>query len=94
MKRVLKWPVPLDDQWHDIGTGLPCLVGEQGDATTALVWTIEPTTPVPGASAKPWSARVFGTGDPSIPDDAIHLGSYQSRELPLVWHVFAVEGIS
>lgn len=88
-KKVLKWSVPLDDYWHDIGTGLPCLVGEQGDVRTAQVWTIVGEKD----GDNPWIARVFGTGPSfAIPDDAIHLGSYQSSN-GLVWHVFAMKEI-
>lgn len=83
--KVLKWPVPLDDQWHDIGNGLPVMVGEQGDPNTAQVWTTQSEKD----KGEPWKARVFGTGH-EIPDDAIHLGSYQSMARPLVWHVFAL----
>lgn len=101
MSRVLKWPVPIDDQWHEIGPGPVALVAKlpvhhdylPAGPETAAVWTIEDEDKFriqdvfPEVPRRVRIARVYGTGHdvPAPPFD--HLGSYVSGLL--VWHVFA-----
>lgn len=91
MRRVLKWPVPVDDKAHMIGPGKVVLVEAQHRyPETVYVWTeergeeaVEPVRP----------AMVYGDGQPISPD-SIHLGSVQCVTdvpgLPLVWHVYGM----
>ena len=104
MRRVLKWPVPIDDQWHKIGDGPVALVerfqdtGTGFDLPTAGVWTVEDDARLQQEAeiAKAFGlprtvrvARVYGTGHELPPSVlADHLGSYVAGAL--VWHVFAM----
>lgn len=88
--KVLKWPVPIDDQWHDIGAGPVALVDVRADKEhEACVWTIEDDDKVDLDIVPKRKARVFSTGQ-HVPDEAVHLGSYQdiTPRWRLVWHVF------
>lgn len=84
--RVLKWSVPVDDDWHAIGGGQVLHVGNQGAHGTVCVWTLE-------HDAEPTLSRnvlVTGTGQP-LPDHGDdpplrHIGSTLAG--PFVWHVF------
>lgn len=100
--RVLKWPLPIDDEPHEIGGGDVLLIdrADLGVGPKALeVWTrelvddeeLQPTLPTR-------TAQVYSTGQ--LVDGAQqHLGSFVDR-VPflgtpsyrsLVWHVFEVE---
>ena len=80
-RRVLKWPVPVDDQDHPIGWGPVALV-DSTNPRLVHVWTIEESE-----SVNPWrAARVYGTGQPVVGADE-HLGSVNINGLE--WHVFA-----
>lgn len=80
MRRVLKWVVPIDDQYHEVGGG-PVLHVNMKDGFLC-VWTDEDDS----RSRK--QARVFGTGHP-VPDGLLHLGSCVDG--PFAWHLFAVQ---
>lgn len=82
MKRVLKWTVPVDDEWHDIGGGDVVGVACQTGPDVIQVWTEEweGTTLVR-------SARVFGTGH-VVPMDKNHVGMVLAAGGRLVWHVY------
>jgi len=80
MHRVLRWDVPVDDGWHEIGAGAVVHVAARahrerpGDLVE--VWTLESS---PGAGLDPSELRkrsvsVFGTGH-LLPRDAQHIGS-------------------
>jgi hypothetical protein len=83
-RRILKWPVRVDDTAHPIGHGPVVRVATQGDSTTVWVWTDETGTDI--APSRP--TQIYGTGQP-VPPDAIHLGSCET-DLGLVWHAFAL----
>lgn len=98
MSRILKWAVPVDDQWHPIGPGPVVLVGKSPDEPgirTAYVWTLEPdTNPRDASDAQirtaarshpPREACVVGTGQLFDGWGCSHLGSYVAA--PFVWHV-------
>lgn len=105
MSRILKWTVPIDDQWHEVGTGPVALVAKWKsnadymslEGPFALVWTIEPAEDDPmEAYARELNsvrsvrrARVYGTGQ-DWPSVCDHLGSYVDG--PLVWHVIGISG--
>lgn len=94
MRRVLKWPVPVDDGWHPIGGGQVALVEVQNRPDGApevhrpvgvvTVWTVESVNDARDPVSLR-AARVFGTGHP-VPDDTDLLGSCQDGAL--VWHLF------
>ena len=86
MMRVLKWTVPVDDQWHPIGAGDVVHVACQMDGPFSVqVWTLE------ADNLEMRSACVFGTGQP-LPDRVTHLGTALANQGALVWHLFG--GIS
>lgn len=97
--RVLKWRVPVDSQWHPVGSGPVAHVGLEplpwgGPAGFVTVWTIEPEGFTVAA------AQVFTTGQP-LSADVEHLGSAiddlgnPAGRRGLVWHVFrsATQGL-
>jgi hypothetical protein len=83
-RRVLKWNVPVDDQWHEIGSGPVVLVACQSSVDTVQVWTDEPDS----ENIKMRSVRVYGTGH-EVPLFDEHLGSVITAMGALVWHAFA-----
>ena len=98
MQRVLRWAIPVDDQWHDIGAGYVVetsarqSISRPGDLVE--IWTLEDTV------------IVIGTGHP-VPENTEHVGTAIVPALQLVpsalagqrdriesiaglvWHVFA-----
>lgn len=81
MQRVLRWDVPVDDQWHDIGAGYVVNVASRhyyerpGDLVE--VWTLEDTAdtnPGDSLSIPMRSVTVVGTGHP-VPENTEHVGS-------------------
>lgn len=82
VRRVLKWPVPVDGQDHPIGAGPVVLVDSQDYRSTVFVWTEETAV-----SAPVRRARVYGTGQPIPEGTGVHIGSTLAG--PFVWHVYA-----
>lgn len=78
--RVLKWVVPVDDEYHYIGFGPVALVDMQN--FNLCVWTIEKS---PETEPYTREVRVFGTGH-EVPEGHVHMGSAQNG--PYVWHIF------
>ncbi len=89
-RRVLKWPVPVDDRPHLIGTGDIIHVDCQSptDPSMVTVWTIEPRY-VPVRQTR--RVQVFGTGQP-LPYFATHIGSALALRGQIVWHAFELPG--
>jgi hypothetical protein len=96
--RVLKWPVPIDDEPHEIGGAevvhVDVLQGEQElRARHVSVWTAELVDDELQPIYPKRTAQVYGTGQ--LVDGALrHLGSVVDRiptSTELVWHVFEVE---
>lgn len=84
---VLKWPVHVDDQEHEIGGGPVAHVDCQADPATVMVWTVELADQDP--DDRPMRrVQVYGTGQP-VPPEASHLGSCLTLSGTLVWHVFS-----
>lgn len=98
-RRVLRWEVPVDDRWHQIGGGEVLLVDARplmpGFATPRLeVWTQESVDmdwPNSDPRALKRDVAVFGTGHVLDPQAGEHLGSVIDRGVDgaLVWHLFA-----
>lgn len=84
--RVLKWVVPVDDNYHPIGWGKVVHVACQHGEEHVMVWTEESEDI--GLLNQSRAARVFGTGHP-IPPGLEHLGSVVTGEGRLVWHLYA-----
>lgn len=81
--RVLKWRVPVDNNWHPIGSGPVVFVDCQNNyGETVYVWTEETSEP----DLRP--ARAFATGQP-VAQNVTHLGSAQCGSF--VWHVYGGE---
>jgi len=82
-RRVLKWPIPIDDQWHEI----PDLIGdwhigqqfEESVTVWAEVWEGKPDRMI--------RVRVFGTGHEF---EGRYLGTVQAAH-GLVWHLVQAE---
>jgi hypothetical protein len=81
---VLKWNVPVDDDWHEIGAGPVVLVACQSTVDVVQVWTDEGDV----ESVRRRSVRVYGTGH-EVPLFDEHLGSVMTAGGALVWHLFA-----
>lgn len=99
VRRVLRWEVPVDDNWHTIGGGPVVMTGCRpvlpGVATPRVeVWT-EEILSGDWSGAKPLTparqAAVFGTGRVLDPEASEHLGSVLDAALngALVWHIYA-----
>lgn len=89
MKRVLKWPIPLDDEWHDV----PALrdgawhVGWQAtlDGESVTLWAETDL----GNETETTRVRVFGTGHPYA-NTCRYLGTaFDPRGF--VWHLIEAE---
>lgn len=81
MKRVLKWPIPIDDQWHEV----PALVGgfHVGHQAEGAV-TLWAETDL-GTETETTRVRVFGTGQPYA-NTCSYLGlAFDPRGF--VWHL-------
>lgn len=81
MQRVLRWEVPVDDDWHDIGAGYVVEVAARDHRSSpgdlVEVWTLEDTAdtnPGDSLSIPMRSVTVIGTGHP-VPPDTEHVGS-------------------
>lgn len=80
--RALKWPVPVDNDHHPVGTGPILAVGTQGgDPSIVYVWTAEIDESHPARRV-----RAYGTGW-DIPNGHEHIGSVVAD--PYVWHLYS-----
>jgi DNA-binding transcriptional regulator YhcF (GntR family) len=104
MQRVLRWEVPVDDEWHEIGAGRVVEVAVRNTRRTfnqrdvVEVWTLENTPDVSTEDLVKRSAMIVGTGQPA-PENTEYLGTaivplftmeqFSVRSVAgLVWHVF------
>lgn len=108
MQRVLRWDVPVDDKWHDIGAGRVVEVAVRNTRTPdernlVEVWTLEDYPGTSTADLPKRSAIVVGTGQPA-PENTEYLGTAIVPLLTmdqlvirsvagLVWHVFGAFGV-
>jgi hypothetical protein len=107
-QRVLRWEVPANGSWHEIGAGRVVQVAVRNTRTDAErhlveVWTLENTNGLSMDGVVGRSAIVVGTGDPA-PANTEHLGTaivplltmdqFIVRSVAgLVWHVFGAYGV-
>lgn len=81
-RRALRWSVPVDDQWHQIGSGQVLHVDARSNGTVE-VWTLEGSAPSVARTV-----RVYGTGQSIAEADTEHIGTALTPGGALVWHVF------
>lgn len=78
MQRVLRWEVPVDDGWHEIGAGRVVEVAarahHQRPGDLVEVWTLEDFPGTSTADLCRRSVTVIGTGHPA-PLDTEYLGT-------------------
>jgi hypothetical protein len=81
MQRVLRWDVPVDDQWHEIGAGYVLEVASRGyrdrPGDLAEVWTLEELEDATFKAVENLPKRsviVVGTGH-QVPDNTEHVGT-------------------
>jgi hypothetical protein len=78
MHRVLRWDVPVDDAWHEIGAGgvvhVAARAHRERPGDLVEVWTLEemPDTSIEMLPKR--SVSVFGTGH-QLPDGVYHIGT-------------------
>lgn len=84
MKRILKWNIPVDDQYHEIGSGPVAHVACQAGPDSVQVWTVEPAEEEPLVR----TAFVVGTGH-TFGEHWQPVGSVVTASGALVWHVIA-----
>lgn len=89
-KRVLKYIVPVDDQWHNYHLpegSVPVYVECKDD--NVCMWVEVPDETVDGHKHE-WEYKIFGTNHP-VPDEADYVGTAFDSSvmiLTLVWHVY------
>jgi hypothetical protein len=81
-KRILKWKLPVDDEWHPVPGPFHHALVDTYDPGVVLLWGFEQEEPLP------FEIRVFGTGH-DIPDEANCVGTVRHEQTGLVWHVLA-----
>lgn len=78
MQRVLRWAVPVDDQWHEIGAGYVVETSArqsfQRPGDLVEIWTLENTPDGDPAEIPMRSVTVVGTGHP-VPENTDHVGT-------------------
>lgn len=83
--RVLKWEVPVDEEFHLVGSGQVVHVACQADPGTVAVWTCE--SEEEGRLRVSRAVRAYPTGRP-VPPLLEHLGTALAADGALVWHLF------
>lgn len=92
MRRVLKWTVPVDDQWHPVGAGPVIHVASQfGYADLMQIWTVEECSVDGAPYQKPMGCLIVGTGH-RVPDFTESIGSMVVADGALVFHAFRSVG--
>ena len=88
MLKIYKYPVPVDDQWHDLAlTGMITHIGPDPFRNDVIyVWAIHSDSAQSEGSRR---FRVFGTGHelPANTRPENVLGSVQTRDGQFVWHL-------
>jgi hypothetical protein len=79
--RMLRYEVPVDDQWHTLACGIPMAVGcRRNDVVEFWAYEMSPQPPTR-------QFRVFGTGQPFDKDDIWYAGSVTTPDGQYVWHL-------
>lgn len=84
MRRVLRWVIPADDQWHEISANGGIVHVATRAEPYAEVWSIV-NDDLPDEVRR---LRIYGTGAPLDPEGH-YVGSAVTPSGRLVWHVFA-----
>lgn len=89
MLKIYKYPVPVDDQWHDLPvTGKITHIGPDPFRNDVIyVWAVHDDQGSQDAGTRRF--RVFGTGHELPPNTRPEniLGSVQTRDGMFVWHL-------
>jgi hypothetical protein len=83
---IYKYPVPVDDQWHEVLTPGPSVIVHvdcQGAFGTVNLWA---EVDIDAAGSLTRKMRAFATGQ-AIPDGIYYVGTALAG--PFVWHVYA-----
>jgi hypothetical protein len=86
-RRVLRYEVPVDDEWHRIespGRILSRIAARRPDVVE--FWAIQG-----GAVDGTGEFRVYGTGQPIEAGDVSYIGTTLAADGALVWHLFKRE---
>jgi hypothetical protein len=83
-KRIYRYLVPVDDQWHDQDFDGEVLAVNCRRLDAVEFWAVE-------GGIVPRCFRVVGTGHP-MPEDARYVGTAVTPDGSLVWHL--VEAIT
>lgn len=86
--RVLRYEVPVDDEWHTITLRSTILCVASRDPRVVELWAVDSDGAEP---ERPYEYRVFGTGHLlpfRIGDPAEHVGTAITAGGSLVWHLF------
>lgn len=80
--RVLRFQVPVDDQWHALQLSGPIVHVASRNPRTVELWALDT-----GRPSRHRGFRVFGTGQP-LPPDVAHIGTALAGGGELIWHLF------
>ena len=79
---VLRYEVPLNDEWHEITSGWPLHVATRKGSALEF-WALE------RSDQYTREYRVFGTGHPIEDETAVYVGTtFDAVTTALVWHLF------
>lgn len=87
MRRVLRWAIPADDEWHEVNANGGIVHVATRAEPYAEVWTIVHDD----RPEEKRMLRAYGTGQPVTATDAAYVGTAVTPSGRLVWHVFARE---
>lgn len=89
--RMLRYEVPVDDQWHMIEVpAMAALQNVNSRRPDVVEFWAEQWEPLPGeelATTKR-TFRVYGTGHPYSPHEVMYQGTAVAPGGALVWHLF------
>ena len=80
MSRILKWKLPVDDQWHPVPNPFQHCAVDYHDPGVVWIYGVDQE------EMDPWEMRVFGTGH-EIPDGTSWISTVRHDPTGLVWHV-------
>jgi hypothetical protein len=90
-RKVLKYTLPVDDQWHKINMPLSrkdvLFVGCQFESGTVEFWVEVHENEVDSPERHARTFRIYGTGFP-IPEGVVHRGTTFGSAKRHVWHLY------
>jgi hypothetical protein len=91
MLKIYKYPLPVDDEWHDLPVnGKITFIGPDPVRNDVVnIWAVHYDTPPDHEGPHTRRFRAFGTGQPLPPNTRPEniLGSVITRDGQYVWHV-------